>query len=188
MKPQSFAVARSSYNSNALDFKRRLIDSPPRTRPGPVIIPLRSEILEPPNLSATLSRQTGRIPKQSRGYTPNSHVRESSWNARFNVSFSKDNTRYPRALREYFDRPLDFTEGKDLSSTLGFASTPVKIRASTSHSRRSKRGNSMSKGWVLREDTQDLKWRTVSPVTAQLNQHAHPWMRKYFDMSRGRSR
>mmetsp|Transcript_20988 Transcript_20988/g.38874 ORF Transcript_20988/g.38874 Transcript_20988/m.38874 type:complete len:189 (+) Transcript_20988:7-573(+) len=185
MWAESFAVTPSSTNPASHDFYRQYFDKQPKSKPPQVIPPLKSEILEPPSLSATLEKRSSRIPVSSKAVAPKVKLRENSWDTRFNITFSKDNVKYPRPLREYFDKPLEFSpDNKDYVTVLqNSALSPVKTRASSVHSKRSKRRTSVG-GWILRDSSHDYKWRTASPVFSQVNQQAHPLMRSYFDSPR----
>mmetsp|Transcript_29427 Transcript_29427/g.52681 ORF Transcript_29427/g.52681 Transcript_29427/m.52681 type:complete len:182 (-) Transcript_29427:1314-1859(-) len=146
--------------------------------------PLRKEILEPPSLASTLEKRATRIPWNSKAYSPVLARREDKWDGRFSVTFSKDNRHYPKALREYFDKPLDFSpESKDFSTCYGSSTSPIKSRASTVMSRRSKRSSTMT-AWTLRNSQNEYEWRTISPVACQLNKQSHPLARRYFSPTR----
>lgn len=146
--------------------------------------PVRREILEPPSLAGSLDKRASRIPWNSKAYTPGYRRREDKWDGRFSVKFSKDNPKYPRALREYFDNPLSFSpETKDFSLSYDRSSSPAKTRASTSFSRNSKRSSTMT-SWTLRMQHDEPALRTMSPVACQLNEQAHPLARRYFSPTR----
>jgi hypothetical protein len=101
--------------------------------------------------------------------------KEKSWNDRFSVKFSKDNSKHPRGQREYFDFLILSPHEKDFNVSYG-PSVPAS-RASTSHSVRPPRS---STPWSLRDTKADYNWRTISPVAFKQNQQNHPWRRKYF--------
>jgi hypothetical protein len=167
MRPQS---VRSSA-AHSLDRQRlsRL------TNRSPAIPPKRSEILEPPSLSASLDKRALRIPWNSRAYEPRLKTWEDKWDSRFSVKFSKDNPQYPWPLREYFDVPLEFSpEFKDLEAS----STLSKSRASV-FSLGSRRSASTSV-WSSWEKPDDYSWKKPCPVTSELNRQSHPLARKYF--------
>lgn len=180
MLDQTSAVAGTRANSITQSPYRLPLDRHPKARVSPAIAPLRSEILEPPSLAATLDKRASRFPAASKAFSPVHKGKETTWDSRFNVTFSKDNVKYPRPLREYFDRPLEFSlEAKDFTSIKQPSLSPLKSRVSTSHSNRERRSTSIN-SWVLRGSSHDYMWRTASPVAVQLNQQAHPYMRSYF--------
>ena len=105
---QRFFVSTSKDNDRLHDFYREYFDKPSGRRSARAIPPQKLEVLDPPNLPATLGFNFRRIPKDSAAISRRAKRREQSWNNRFCVMRSKDNLRLHPSGREYFDRPRHF--------------------------------------------------------------------------------
>ena len=122
------------------------------------------QILETPNLKATLELSLSRIPDGSEALSPNTRELEQSWNNRFNVTFSKDNHKVYTHLREYFDAPRVFDKGIKRRSN---------YRNQKFKERRDKRTES---GFEQRE----TMWNTRYSSASEWNEIKHKSMRNYF--------
>jgi hypothetical protein len=166
---REFAVTHSKDNPFLHDFYREYFDKTPKRRLHPVSPPRKHLQLEPPCLSATLQRNSSRLPVENTKISK-ARSKEALWNDRFSVKFSKDNPQYPVAFREYFDSPKVVTKPlKKVNTALN-----VKRKNTKGKSRASK----MS--WQLRSTASTERWRSSSPVISLVNSLKHPAKRQYF--------
>jgi len=169
-----FAISPSKDNPFLHDFYREYFGKSPKSRIVPVSPPKKLTTLEPPNLSATLQRKSTRMPKESYAISLQGKMKETMWDDRFVVKFSKDNHKYPVPIREYFDSPKTFSASSTLRKT-----SPNLIRKRNTREKRSK-SKASGTSWQLRSTASTEGWRTSSPVMCKLNSQKHPKMREYF--------
>lgn len=142
------------------DFYRRYFDKAPKTNPSKVISPQHTKLLEPPSLEASFNSKALRIPKSSKAYSPKLRKRERTWDKRFNVTYSKDNRRLPRPLREYFDAPVDYSpELKSYNTSMRASSLPRRPL----HSQSPRQSSRLPRVQGIREGASDTLWKAASP-------------------------
>lgn len=186
-----FHVSPTKDNQKYHDFFRMYFDKPSNYHKRNLITPQRKSELEPPNLKATLEVASNRFPKRTTAVKRTRRISEMAWDSRFSVSFSKDNDKYPRGMREYFDsRSPSSRSSRPYSSTgmnvrPSFNDSPFNVtagsnftsmRTSQSPPIRRKRTESLelSPSPVLISSSMNFK------VSSELNHLKHPKMRKYF--------
>ena len=124
-------------------------------------------ILESPNHKATVEINLKRIPDGSQALSPESRIREKTWNNRFNVVFSKQNHHVYTRLREYFDSPRKVEGGGDVNyESHSSTSSPKK------HSRRRTSTTTYNK--------REAMWDTRYTFSSECNEVAHKTLRNYF--------
>ena len=98
---QRFAVTPSKDNPRFHEFYRQYFDKPSGRKLLTRLPLVRSSSM---TLRYTMQFGLSRMPAWSRCIPKQVKSREKTWNERFNVMWSKDNTRFHKAEREYFDR------------------------------------------------------------------------------------
>lgn len=187
-----FHVIPTKDNHKYHDFFRMYFDKPTNYHKRRLITPQRKPELDPPNLKASLDVFSNRFPHRTRAVKKTRRVSELAWDSRFQVSFSKDNQKYPRGMREYFDSPSPSNGSARPYSSIGtsgrrnFNESPFggtgsnfnsTVRTSKSPRVRRKRTESfeLSPSPVLISSSMNFK------VPSGLNHLKHPRMRSYFE-------
>jgi hypothetical protein len=187
-----FHVIPTKDNHKYHDFFRMYFDKPINYHKRRLISPERKPELDPPNLKASLDVFSTRFPRRTRAVKRTRRISELAWDSRFQVSFSKDNDKYPRGMREYFDSPSPSngssrpyssisTTGQRTSNDSPFVATGSNfnstVRTSKSPRLRRKRTESfeLSPSPVLISSSMNFK------VPSELNHLKHPRMRSYFE-------
>lgn len=101
---QRFAVTPSKDNPRFHEFYRQYFDKPSGRKLLTRLPLVRSSSM---TLRYTLHFGLNRMPAWSH-LAKTGKRREKTWNERFNVMWSKDNERFHKAEREYFDRKKEW--------------------------------------------------------------------------------
>lgn len=184
----NIAIIRPSstpIDLGSMRLSQRLSTSPKKR----LIFPPAQQILEPPNLKATLANNLERIPLGSSALDKKSKKLENGWNHRFSFTFSKDNPTYPTKLREYFDSPKSFEpDPKDFfNANFSFNSTGSNMHKKSSSISSSDRKTTKEliqrrkhrRGFTISNSQDD--WKSLSVHNADRNSARYKTFRVYFD-------
>lgn len=97
-------IISSSSNPKLHEFYRVYFDKPSRKKQDRILLgntPKDSY----PNLRSTLEKFSDRLPKSLR-LKQDKRLRELGWDPNFHIKVSKDNTKYYKDCREFFDSPM----------------------------------------------------------------------------------
>ena len=153
-------IVSSSSNPKLHEFYRVYFDKPSKRKQEKIL--LCNKPKDPfPNLRSTLEKFTTRIPT-SRTQKRKGQSKELGWDPNFHVKVSKDNLKFYKDCREFFDSPMAYDPR---ASSRGSIRSPV-----ISYTEKSRRGESREKFF----------WSSLYEPVSEKNLVRHRSQRIYF--------